>query len=92
MIARRVIHEAPPEKITIMLSTRFRHQELDGDVSEKANALEVAIDSHWSVYSCVCLAREWKINMSSVSTVFLSSSEAQDGALAMFSNLGYYLR
>lgn len=47
VIARRVIHEAPPEKITIMLSTRFRHQELDGHVSEKANALEVAIDSHW---------------------------------------------
>lgn len=47
VLARRVIHQAPPDRVTPMMSTRFRHREVDGDLSEKASALEMAIDSHW---------------------------------------------
>ncbi len=32
------------------MSTRFTHRALDGDDSEKTSALEMAIDSHWSVH------------------------------------------
>ncbi|PCH40875.1 calcium activated cation channel [Wolfiporia cocos MD-104 SS10] len=58
VLARRVIHEAPPDKILPMMSTRYRYKENDGRISEKASVLEVATDSH--------------------STIFLSSTEAQD--------------
>lgn len=59
VLARRVIHLSPEDRITPMMSTRFMHREIDGDESEKISALEMAIDSH-------C-------------TIFLSSTEAQDG-------------
>ena len=47
VLARRVIHRAPSDRITSMMSTRFKHLEVDGDESEKVSALEMAIDSHW---------------------------------------------
>ena len=47
VLARRVIHRAPPEKIHSMMSTRFSHREMDGDESDRLSAVEVAIDSHW---------------------------------------------
>ena len=49
VLARRVIHVSPPDRITAMMSTRFTHRELDGDSSDKLSALEMAIDAHWSV-------------------------------------------
>lgn len=30
-----------------MMSTRYTHREVDGDISDKSSALEMAIDSHW---------------------------------------------
>ncbi|KAI0940130.1 hypothetical protein AcV5_001321 [Taiwanofungus camphoratus] len=50
VLARRVIHQAPPDRVTPMMSTRFRHREVDGDLSEKASALEMAIDSHCTIF------------------------------------------
>ena len=47
VLARRVLHVSPPDRITAMMSTRFTHKELDGDDSDKTSALEMAIDSHW---------------------------------------------
>lgn len=47
VLARRVIHKSPPDKVTSMMSSRFIHREVDGDESEKVSALEMAIDSHW---------------------------------------------
>ncbi|KAH8094840.1 hypothetical protein BXZ70DRAFT_991717 [Cristinia sonorae] len=50
VLARRVIHRAPPDRITPMMSTRFMHREIDGDESEKVSALEMAIDSHCTIF------------------------------------------
>ncbi len=47
VLARRVVHQAPPEKIPAIMSMRFRHKEVDGDVRGRISALEMAIDSHW---------------------------------------------
>lgn len=51
VLARRVIHASPLDRITTMMSTRYTHKELDGDDSDKTSALEMAIDSHWLVYN-----------------------------------------
>ncbi|KAL6305806.1 hypothetical protein BKA93DRAFT_816703 [Sparassis latifolia] len=50
VLARRVVHQAGPDRISHMLSTRFRHSEPDGDMSENASALELAIDSHCIIF------------------------------------------
>lgn len=49
VLARRIVHQSPSEKIKYLMSTRYRHRELDGDISEASSALEIAIDTHWSV-------------------------------------------
>ncbi|KAH8830357.1 calcium activated cation channel [Flagelloscypha sp. PMI_526] len=64
VLARRIVHFAPAESLNSLLSTRFRHRQIDGDISGYANCLEMAIDSN--------------------STIFLSSSEAQDVVLALW--------
>ncbi|KAJ7686075.1 calcium activated cation channel [Mycena rosella] len=61
VLARRIVHMAPPETLNAIMSTRFQHIQADGDRSDMSSALEMAIDSH-------C-------------TIFLSSSEAQDGKM-----------
>ncbi|KAH9943256.1 uncharacterized protein BXZ73DRAFT_87627 [Epithele typhae] len=50
VLARRVIHYAPPEKISTMMTARYRHRELDGDVSGSSSALEMAIDAHCTIF------------------------------------------
>ncbi|KAI0638379.1 hypothetical protein C8Q77DRAFT_1154034 [Trametes polyzona] len=50
VLARRVVHQAPPEKISAIMSSRFRHREIDGDVSGRVSALEMAIDSHCTIF------------------------------------------
>jgi hypothetical protein len=55
VLARRIIHVSPPDRITSMMSARFTYRELDGDASDKTSALETAIDSHW--YSHIVLKR-----------------------------------
>ncbi|KAI0082361.1 calcium activated cation channel [Panus rudis PR-1116 ss-1] len=50
VLARRVVHRAPPDRITSMLTTRFKHRENDGDESERLSALEAAIDSHCTIF------------------------------------------
>ena len=58
VLARRVVHLAPSDKTVSMLSTRFRFKEVDEDISEKASALELAVDSHWYVLEPLpCLLR-----------------------------------
>ncbi|KAL0067656.1 Calcium channel yvc1 [Marasmius tenuissimus] len=64
VLARRIVHRTPPERLTAVLSTRYTHTQVDGDESDPTSALEMAIDSH--------------------STVFLSSSEAQDVVRALW--------
>ncbi|KAI0375859.1 hypothetical protein BV20DRAFT_959903 [Pilatotrama ljubarskyi] len=50
VLARRVLHQAPPEKISAVMSSRFRHKEADGDLSGRVSALEMAIDSHCTIF------------------------------------------
>ncbi|OBZ76077.1 Calcium channel YVC1 [Grifola frondosa] len=50
VLARRVIHLAPQDKISSMMATRFTHKEVDGDTSDKVSALEMAIDSHCTIF------------------------------------------
>lgn len=42
------------DKLMEVMSTRFQHLQVDGDLSEPANALEMAIDQHWYVYRWRC--------------------------------------
>ncbi|EMD37252.1 hypothetical protein CERSUDRAFT_105290 [Gelatoporia subvermispora B] len=50
MLARRIIHNAPPERITSMMCTRFQRRNTDGHISKKTSALEAAIDSHCTIF------------------------------------------
>ncbi|EED82653.1 predicted protein [Postia placenta Mad-698-R] len=50
VLARRVIHQAPSEKVVPMMARRFRYTEVDGGMSDKASALELAIDSHCTIF------------------------------------------
>lgn len=45
VIARRVVHRAPPERLTSIMSLRFRYRQRDGDESDMTSALELAIDT-----------------------------------------------
>ncbi|ETW84143.1 receptor-activated Ca2+ cation channel [Heterobasidion irregulare TC 32-1] len=48
-LARKVVHQAPREKLTTLMSTRFKHRQPDGDI-EMSSALEIAIDSHCTIF------------------------------------------
>ncbi|KZT29239.1 hypothetical protein NEOLEDRAFT_1174961 [Neolentinus lepideus HHB14362 ss-1] len=50
VIARKIIHQAPSDRLKSIMSTRFQIQETDGDVSEMTSALELAIDSHCTIF------------------------------------------
>ena len=47
VLARRVVHLSPPDRLNDIMSTRFCHLEWDGDSSDLSTALELAIDTHW---------------------------------------------
>ena len=47
VIARRVVHLSPPDRLNDIMSTRFRHLGWSGEESELSTALELAIDTHW---------------------------------------------
>lgn len=50
VLARRIVHMFPKDKLMDIMSTRYRHLQVDGDVSETSSALEMAIDQHWYVH------------------------------------------
>jgi hypothetical protein len=52
-LARRIVHASPPDRLHSLMSARFKHRQLDGDLSEMSSALEMAIDSHWCVPTSV---------------------------------------
>jgi len=51
VLARRIVHQAPPDRVTSIMSTRLKHRQIDGEESDMSSALELAIDSHWYVLS-----------------------------------------
>jgi hypothetical protein len=46
VLARRVVHNSPTDRIPAILSSRYMHRQTDGDI-EFISAIELAIDSHW---------------------------------------------
>ncbi|EPQ59899.1 hypothetical protein GLOTRDRAFT_35258 [Gloeophyllum trabeum ATCC 11539] len=58
VLARRILHQAPSDRLKSIMSTRFRIMEADGDVSEMTSALELAIDSHCTIFLSSSEAQE----------------------------------
>ncbi|KAF9534693.1 calcium activated cation channel [Crepidotus variabilis] len=50
VLARRIVHLSDPNKIKDIMSTRYKHRQVDGDESEMSSALEVAIDQHCTIF------------------------------------------
>ncbi|KAJ7180384.1 calcium activated cation channel [Mycena crocata] len=50
VLARRLVHMAPPDTLNAIMSTRFQHIQVDGDKSDLSSALEMAIDSHCTIF------------------------------------------
>jgi len=49
VLARKIVHLFPRDQLTDIMSTRYQHLQSDGDVSDPASALEMAVDQHWYV-------------------------------------------
>ncbi|KAF9057937.1 calcium activated cation channel [Panaeolus papilionaceus] len=50
VLARRIVHLTEPGRIKDIMSTRFKHRQIDGDESEMSSALEMAIDQHCTIF------------------------------------------
>ncbi|KAL1735896.1 hypothetical protein EV714DRAFT_267440 [Schizophyllum commune] len=50
VLARRIVHLSPPDRIRVVMSTRFKHLESDGDESDMSSALELAIDTNCTIF------------------------------------------
>ncbi|EEB99442.1 hypothetical protein MPER_00885 [Moniliophthora perniciosa FA553] len=50
VLARRIVHKTAPDRLTAVMSTRYRHVQIDGDESDLTSALEMAIDSHCTIF------------------------------------------
>jgi hypothetical protein len=49
VLARRIVHTIPQDRLESVMSTRFRYRESDGDISAASSCLETAIDQHATV-------------------------------------------
>ncbi|KAM6496066.1 hypothetical protein JOM56_008772 [Amanita muscaria] len=72
VLARRIVHISPKDRLINILSTRFEYGH-EGS-SDLASALEMAIDQNW-----FC-----DVQLTFRSTIFLSSTEAQDVVQALW--------
>ncbi|KAJ3741523.1 calcium activated cation channel [Lentinula detonsa] len=50
VLARRIVHLNVPERLAAVMATRYTHIQIDGDESDPASALEMAIDSHCTIF------------------------------------------
>ncbi|KIJ69974.1 hypothetical protein HYDPIDRAFT_104644 [Hydnomerulius pinastri MD-312] len=50
VLARRILHQSPVDRVISIMTTRYRFRETDGDVSEASSALEIAIDTHCTIF------------------------------------------
>ena len=46
VLARRIVHTTPGDKLMSVMSTRYRYCARDGDISSPSSALEIAIDQN----------------------------------------------
>ncbi|KAF9443331.1 calcium activated cation channel [Macrolepiota fuliginosa MF-IS2] len=58
VLARRIAHLFPRDKLTEVMATRYQHLQVDGDVSETSSALEMAIDQHCTIFLSSTEAQE----------------------------------
>ncbi|KAF8897831.1 calcium activated cation channel [Infundibulicybe gibba] len=58
VLARRIVHASPQDRLSAIMSTRFKHRQIDGDVSEMSSALELAIDQHCTIFLSSSEAQE----------------------------------
>ncbi|KAH9977639.1 calcium activated cation channel [Lactifluus volemus] len=49
VLARKIVHNSPVDKIPAILSSRYRHRRPDGDI-EFTSAIELAVDSHCTIF------------------------------------------
>ncbi|WVO13318.1 hypothetical protein L204_100932 [Cryptococcus depauperatus] len=50
VLARRIVHTLPIDRLESVMSTRYRYRESDGDNSAPTSALETAIDQHCAIF------------------------------------------
>ncbi|KAF9006592.1 hypothetical protein BDQ17DRAFT_1352015 [Cyathus striatus] len=50
VLARRIVHLAPHDRLYTIMSSRYQHIQLDGDKSEMSSALESAIDQGCTIF------------------------------------------
>jgi len=50
VLARRIVHLTPADRMTSIMSTRYCHIQRDGDDSSLSSALELAIDQHCTIF------------------------------------------
>ncbi|KAJ3828098.1 calcium activated cation channel [Lentinula raphanica] len=50
VLARRIVHLSAPDRLAAVMATRYTHIQIDGDESDPASALEMAIDSHSTIF------------------------------------------
>ncbi|KAJ3758886.1 calcium activated cation channel [Lentinula raphanica] len=50
VLARRIVHLTAPDRLAAVMATRYTHIQIDGDESDPASALEMAIDSHSTIF------------------------------------------
>ncbi|KAL0580084.1 Calcium channel yvc1 [Marasmius crinis-equi] len=50
VLARRIVHRTAPDRLNAVLATRYKHIQVDGDESDPTSALEMAIDSHCTIF------------------------------------------
>lgn len=80
VLARRMVHRFPKDRLPSVMSGRFRWRTADGGESASASALEVAIDGHCTVSSTVQ-------GIEADIQIFLSSNEAQSVVNALWKGL-----
>ncbi|KDQ64365.1 hypothetical protein JAAARDRAFT_144983 [Jaapia argillacea MUCL 33604] len=50
VLARRIVHQSPPDRLPSIMSTRYQNREEDDEASEVTSALELAIDLHCPIF------------------------------------------
>jgi hypothetical protein len=85
VLARRIVHTVPSERMESVMSTRFRYKDNEGDTSAPVSTLETAIDHHCTVsleppvrsISCSQGYMGGSIAKTHGPQIFLASTEAQ---------------
>lgn len=84
VLARRIVHNASPDRLQSLMSTRFRHREWDGDPSNLSSALELAIDQHCTIFLSSSEAQHgWFIQHEFTFGTVLTAVSSYSGELAM---------